>query len=74
MTQNHEMNLRERTIPSPSKLSLVGQICRDVGLAIVARELAINDDIEEDLASSIRRGARFFSLLPPGAPPDGVVA
>ena len=74
MALDHEMQSRERPVPTPSKLSLVGQICRDVGLAIVARELSIKDDLEGDLATSIRRGARFFSLLPPGAPPDGLVA
>ena len=74
MALDHEKQIRERQAPSPSRLTLVGQICRDVGLAIVARELAICDDIEEDLATSIRRGARFFSLLPSGAGPDGLVA
>lgn len=49
---------------APQKLTLVARICRDVGLAVVARELDLLQGLEQDLDAAVRRGSRYFVLMP----------
>jgi len=47
----------------PSRL--MARIYRDIGLAAVARELALLiDDLEPELIEAVKRGSRYLYLMP----------